>query len=504
MTGTDHFQPSEVWLWDLSSNHGKPLSLDATRNVLFVAFSPDGRRVLTVQDGLAQLWDPTSGAAIGPSIASPRPPDRAATSINWMSGRQMQSWGAFAAGGKIVLASVGDAAVHRLEAESGVALPGGPIPAREPVQAIAVSGNGERFIAQLADMTAQVWDVNTGRPAGPPLKPAEGQWQASIARRISESTPAIALSADGRAALTTSEGAVHVWETETGLPIGPPLQVRGVVERVLLCDPSIVMAFTRSDTVQVWDLSPGEVPDTGLVRLSGLLSGRRIEPDGAVALVPADVFARAAWSDFHGRQPELPEGPSESIADWHLRKAGESESTGDPFAAVVHLDPLVAASPDDLDLRRRRAGAEAELGRWAAAAADFAVVVKRNPNDTDAKISLAVLSARLGNRDAYRLASRSLVAPIRRIVDPRTAVAPIQAATLQPAGLDDPEALVKVMEPATRFFSKDFGFLSTLAFANYRAGHYEAARQTALNSIAVYAQSDTKDITPELRLRHSA
>ncbi len=96
VAGADHFHPSAVWLWDLSSNQGKPLEIDSNRNTLFVAFSPDGRRLLTVQDGLAQLWDSSSGTAIGEPVRSSRPPDRAATSINWESGRRMQPWGAFA------------------------------------------------------------------------------------------------------------------------------------------------------------------------------------------------------------------------------------------------------------------------------------------------------------------------------------------------------------------------------------------------------------------------
>ncbi len=457
--GSDHFHPSAVWLWDLSTKEGKPLAIDPNRNTLFVAFSPDGRRLLSVQDGLVQLWNAASGAAKGRPLESPRPPDRKATSINWVSGRRMQPWGAFADGGRIVLVSVGESAVHRLDAETGLAHPGGPIPARAAVEAIAASGDGRRYIAQLADRTAQVWDVETGRPAGPPLRPADAGWQALTASRTSESKPAIALGTDGSLALTTSERAVHVWETATGLPVGPPLEALTFVERVLLCDPAIVMAFTGSDSVHVWDLSPGPTPGADLVRLAGLLSGRRIEADGAVAPLPVDDATRIAWSRLRGRQAELSPAASESELDWHRGKAGQFESAGDFAAAVTHLDPLIAAAPDDVDLPRRRALAEAELGRFADAAADFAVIVERQPANTEAAISLAVLSAKLGNRDAYRSACTALVGAIRPPYMPSPTVIPaLHAATLQPDGLNDPEALVKFLDAAAKFFSWDPGF----------------------------------------------
>ncbi len=494
---TPQYSTSAVWLWNLSSNQGKPLPVDANRNVLCVAFSPDGRRVLTVQDGLAQLWDTATGRAVGPAVISPRAPDRKASWVSWVvEGRQMPLCGTFAADGQAVLATVGDAAVYRLDAESGVPLPGGPIPARDAVQAVAFSGDGRRFIAQLADSTARVWDVRTGRAAGPPLTPAE-------------SKSAVALSTDGRLALTASQSAVHVWETETGLPLGPPLSV-GATEQVRLCDRAHVMAFTRSGVI-LWDLTPGPTPAGDLVRLSGLFSGRRIDPAGAPVSFPADELGQA-WSDFHGRQPELPEQPAESALDWHRRKARESESAGDRFAALVHLNPLIAAAPNDVDLRRRRAESEARLGRYAAAAADFAVAVQHQPADIEAKISLAVLSARLGHRDLYRAACTPLFTPLPRVfqVSP-TAIAAVHAATLRPDGLDNPEALIKLLEHAARFFRSDSGLQSALAFAQYRAGHLEAALQSARRSLIAYsplgigslpgqqaqAAPKAEDVTPE-------
>jgi WD40 repeat protein len=499
VAGSDRRAPGAVWLWDLASKRGKPLALDAKRTVLCAAFSPDGHRVLTVQDGLARLWDAATGASVGPPVTSARPPSRSARLVRYVvEGRHMPSCGAFTPDGQVALVSIGDAAVHRLDSESGESLSGGPVLTREEAGVVAVSGAGRRFITQLADGTAQVWDVQTGGTVGPPLAPVVPEWQISFASRSVSSRPAVALSADGRIALTSSGTEVHVWEAETGLPLGPPLQATAAVERVLLCDAATVVAFTRSDAVETWDLSPDATPDRDLVRLSGLLSGRRITPDGAIASVSADDLGRA-WSDLHGRQRELPEQPAESALEWHGRKAQEFESTGDPFAAVVHLDPLVAAAPDDLNLRKRRADAAAELGRWAAAAADFAVILKRRPDDAEARISLALLSARLGDRDTYRSACTTLMAPIKKLNWSPTTNATFHVATLRADGLDDPEALVKLLDGAAKYYQSDPGFHSTLACAQFRAGHLEAARQSARESIAAYSRGSQSARLPGQR-----
>ena len=83
----------------------------------------------------------------------------------------MPACGAFTPDGRVVLATVGDPAVHRLDSRSGDPLPGGPVATRAPAEMVAVSGDGRRFIAALADGTAQAREVATGRAAGPPLEP---------------------------------------------------------------------------------------------------------------------------------------------------------------------------------------------------------------------------------------------------------------------------------------------------------------------------------------------
>ncbi len=289
VAGADRRYPTTVTLWDLSSNQGRPLPLDAGRVVVCVAFSPDGRRLLTVQDGQARLWDPATATAIGEPVTSPRSPSRAAMQVGWViAGRQMPPCGAFTPDGRLALVTVGDAAVHRLVAESGESLSGGPIATRDAAGVVAVSGDGRRCIAPLANGTTQVWDIRTGRPVGPPLMPLEVNAPGSISRQIVGANPVAALSSDGRLAVTMAAGSVHVWEVETGLPIGPPLPESGGIQRVLFGDGANIIGFIGSGAVRTWGLAPDPAPAADLARLAGLLSGRDIGDDGAVAAVPLE------------------------------------------------------------------------------------------------------------------------------------------------------------------------------------------------------------------------
>ena len=251
------------------------------------------------------------GCTVGPPVTSARPPRRAAPLVGYVvEGRQMPSCGAFTPDGQVVLVSVGDAAVHRLDAESGEPLSGGPVLTRDTAGVVAVSGDGRRFIAQLADGTAQVWDVQTGRPVGPPLAPVVPEWQISFASRsVSSACRCLERRRPHRADLIRNRGPRLGGRDR--LAARAPVASDGRRRASAAVRLATVVAFTRSDAVETWDLSPDATPDRDLVRLSGLLSGRRITPDGAIASVSADDLGRA-WSDLHGRQPELPERPAES------------------------------------------------------------------------------------------------------------------------------------------------------------------------------------------------
>jgi eukaryotic-like serine/threonine-protein kinase len=140
-------------IWDL---HAKPnptsVPLLLRGGVSLISYRPDGQMVLAHQHRIAQLWDPATRTAIGPSIG---PFDStyqtrfdADNQTLWtMSGGRVRLW----------------------NAQSGRALANRTFDHEADVACSAVDEAAGIFVAALANRTAQFWDLARARPLGPPV-----------------------------------------------------------------------------------------------------------------------------------------------------------------------------------------------------------------------------------------------------------------------------------------------------------------------------------------------
>ena len=80
------------------------------------------------------------------------------------------------------------------------------------VQSIAYSPDGHRIATGSADKTVRIWDADTGQPIGAPL------------RGHDDMVNSVAYSPDGhRIATASADKTVRIWDADTGQPIGAPL-----------------------------------------------------------------------------------------------------------------------------------------------------------------------------------------------------------------------------------------------------------------------------------------
>ena len=141
-----------------------------------VAFSPDGKAVLTGSDDkTVRLWDAATGKPIGP----PWPHQGRGLAV------------AFSPDGKTVLTGSDDKTARLWDAATGKAL-GPPLAHQGAVCAVAFSPDGKTVLTGSEDKTARLWDAATGKPIGPPL-----EHQGAVR--------AVAFSPDGKAVLTGSD-----------------------------------------------------------------------------------------------------------------------------------------------------------------------------------------------------------------------------------------------------------------------------------------------------------
>ena len=111
----------------------------------------------------------------------------------------------------------------------------------------AFSPDGKRIVTASEDKTARLWDAETGKPIGEPLKGHEGQvWSA-------------AFSPNGKRIVTASlDKTARLWDAETGKPIGEPLKghTGPVLSASFSPDGKRIVTASQDKTAQIWDIFP--------------------------------------------------------------------------------------------------------------------------------------------------------------------------------------------------------------------------------------------------------
>jgi WD40 repeat protein len=180
-------------------------------NVKYVSYSPNGRLLLTVTGPIllwggidsARVWDAKTGQPVGEAIEHPG----GITAIR------------FSPDGKRVM-SIADGILRVWEAAA--AKPRSKEAMLDHAGNADFSPDGKRVVTSPLDKTVQVWDVETGKRVGQPLKNAG-------------KILAVRFSPDGKRVVTLSaDGAVRVWEAAWSTMIGSMVLIEMVCSKKLV------------------------------------------------------------------------------------------------------------------------------------------------------------------------------------------------------------------------------------------------------------------------------
>jgi WD40 repeat protein len=227
-------------LWEATTGQPIGLPLEHEATVSQVAFNPDGKLFLTASLPVLRLWETATQKPHDPPLRDPtarEPDDPTTREPDWARGNLDAAW---SPDGKTILAG----SVHGARLwEVATGQPVGPAlrPREGSVYSVAFSPDGKTLLTGGADKTARRWEAGTGQAIGAPLQ-------------HEDTVHKVAFSPDGQTILTGSrDKTARLWEAATGKPVGPPLRQEGEVLMAAFSPDGQTILTSGYQAAYLWD-----------------------------------------------------------------------------------------------------------------------------------------------------------------------------------------------------------------------------------------------------------
>jgi WD40 repeat protein len=291
-----------VRLWDTLTGQPRGAPLEGhTRWVDHVAFSPDGKTFASSSQDALRLWDAATGTLRG---GLDRP------DAGWADVRSL----AFSHDGKTLVSGSGDLLTEDVnslrlwDAATGDPRSRAMKGHTAPVSSVALSPSGKIVASGSADNTVRLWDAASGKPRREPLRGHTNRVQI------------VAFSPDGNTLASGSDDCtLRLWDGVTGQPRGAPLtgHTNWVMHLAFSPDGKTIVS-SDDNSVRLWDVVTGQP--------RGVLEGYMLRGEGA-------AFSPDSKTVFYGDRNTL-------------RVSDVGQLRGVPLQGHTSVVWTVAFSPD--------------------------------------------------------------------------------------------------------------------------------------------------------------
>ena len=313
-------------VWDAETGQPTALLSGHADRVISVAFSPDGQRIVTGSyDKTTRIWDISTG--------------REVMRLSGHTDRLRAV--AFSPDGRFVATGSYDKTARIWNAASGaeIRLLSGHT---EVVTSVAFSPDGRHLVTASYDKTARIWDVATGRPImllsghpdrmtaaafspdGQHIVTASGDktariWDAATGAELkrmighTQLVASAAFSPDGLRVVTASyDETARIWDAVTGQQLTVLRGHTDAVETVAFSpDGRRVVTGSSDNTARIWDTAGREI-----TRLSGHTDATPtavFSPDGRRIVTSSFDHTARIWDAATGKQALLLNGHSDRV-----------------------------------------------------------------------------------------------------------------------------------------------------------------------------------------------
>ena len=304
-----------------------------TYSVSSVAFSSDGRRVVTgSQDNTARIWD----AATGKTLLELKGHLDNVRSV------------AISSDGRLVVTGSNDKTARVWDAATGQTLL--KLNHSDGVRSVAISSDGRRIVTGSADKAARVWDAATGQMLRelPHSGAVRNVAISSDGRRIvTESLGSGGVSANGLIARGPIDNNVRVWDTATGQTLHEIRNTRGVTSVAILPDSGHIVTGSNDNTARIWDATTGKT----LLELKGHtreVTSVAVSADGRRVVTGSMDHTARIWDASTGQMLLEFKGHLGEVTSVAVSNDGRRVATGSMDKAARVWDTVTGQTPPEL------------------------------------------------------------------------------------------------------------------------------------------------------------